>query len=397
MKEEYYSLLRCCLDPKKEPPRGIDKINWQELLSFAMEQSIVGIYWYGINTLSSASEDAKAAFSGNTPSMHDLLDWGAEAKSIELRNQTVNKYCGKAMKCFKVEGFCSCILKGQGNTLLYPAPYSRTPGDIDVWVIPTAERMQKAKSEATFWQRLLLSDRMETLRYVRSLTPGEKFKCQHIKFSIWDDMPMEVHFYPMYLEFLPSNIALQKFFKQYRDAQFANLQTLPDTDVKVAIPTPFFNAIYQLTHINVHLLIEGIGLRQFIDYYYVLRNVREEDHDAIRKILSRLHLSRLASAVMWIEQEVLGLPAQFCYIKPDAKRGRKLLREIETGGNFGHYDKRMNHSADEGFWHVQFRKIIKHSRYIVDYPTEELSEPVFRLYHYLWRQFYELKYNMFFK
>ena len=36
------------------------------------------------------------------------------------------------------------------------------------------------------------------------------------------------------------------------------------------IPTVEFNIIFQLTHIYSHLMNEGIGLRQLLDYYYVL-------------------------------------------------------------------------------------------------------------------------------
>ena len=36
------------------------------------------------------------------------------------------------------------------------------------------------------------------------------------------------------------------------------------------IPTVEFNIIFQLTHIYSHQMNEGIGLRQLLDYYYVL-------------------------------------------------------------------------------------------------------------------------------
>ena len=36
------------------------------------------------------------------------------------------------------------------------------------------------------------------------------------------------------------------------------------------IPTVEFNIIFQLTPIYSHLMNEGIGLRQLVDYYYVL-------------------------------------------------------------------------------------------------------------------------------
>ena len=38
------------------------------------------------------------------------------------------------------DGLRCCILKGQENALMYPNPYSRTPGDIDVWIDASRER-----------------------------------------------------------------------------------------------------------------------------------------------------------------------------------------------------------------------------------------------------------------
>ena len=72
-----------------------------------------------------------------------------------------------------------------------------------------------------------------------------------------------------------------------------------------------------------------------------------------------------------------------------------LLKEIEMGGNFGFYDPRK--PQNEGFWHLQFRKILQHSSFIIDYPSEELSEPFFRFFHYCWRVWYQLKWKLLFR
>ena len=108
-----------------------------------------------------------------------------------------------------------------------------------------------------------------------------------------------------------------------------------------------------------------------------------------------MYLSKLASAVMWILKNIFGLPDENLYIEPDEKRGRRLLEEIERGGNFGKYDPRK--PADEGFWHLQFRKTKQHAGLLMDYPSEELSEPLFRIAHFVWRQWYQLKWRLLFR
>ena len=46
--------------------------------------------------------------------------------------------------------------------------------------------------------------------------------------------------------------------------------SLPDGAGDIAVPTTAFNVIYQLTHLYHHFFDEGIGMRQIIDYYYVV-------------------------------------------------------------------------------------------------------------------------------
>ena len=373
--QDYLSFLRFCLSPESEVPSCVANIDWLKLYDFANMQSIAGIYAYTIT-----GDDARltaCSWMGNKPGAKEVLKWMKKKILIQRQNEELNTHCVKTVRGFTKGGFRTCILKGQGNTLFYRDPYIRSAGDIDIWV------------EGGRWK---------VFRFVRNLFPDAPFKCQHIELPIWKDIAVEVHFYPMYLENLWANRKLQKFYRQHEAEQFAHFVTLPGTDEQIAIPTPFFNAIYQLTHINVHILIEGIGLRQFIDYYYVLKNLTDEERKEAIRLLKTMNLGHLAASVMYIENTVLGLEDQYLLTQPDEKRGRHLLHEIEICGNFGKYDTRMNHGFDpktnqdkEGFWHVQVRKIIKNSHFITDYPSEELSEPIFRIAHFIWRQWYQVK------
>lgn len=106
-----------------------------------------------------------------------------------------------------------------------------------------------------------------------------------------------------------------------------------------------------------------------------------------------MHIDKLAAAVMYIEKEILGLDDQYLYVEPDIKRGQRLILEIAKGGNFGIY----NDSKTEitSFWGKQLWKLRRNSHFIMDYPSEELSEPLFRICHWIWRQWYQLKWKLF--
>ena len=63
-----------------------------------------------------------------------LLQWMAQCQMLEKANVRLNDAAIQVSEWFRKKGFRTCILKGQGNALMYPNPYSRTPGDIDIWV-----------------------------------------------------------------------------------------------------------------------------------------------------------------------------------------------------------------------------------------------------------------------
>ena len=66
------------------------------------------------------------------------------------------------------------------------------------------------------------------------------------------------------------NARLQKWFKRNADLQCLNVVSLPDGIGEIVIPTTAFNVVYQLTHLYHHFFDEGIGMRQIIDYYFVI-------------------------------------------------------------------------------------------------------------------------------
>ena len=97
--------------------------------------------------------------------------------------------------------------------------------------------------------------------------------------------------------------------------------------------------------------------------------------------------------MMYVQHEVLGLPEEKMIAPMDKKRGEMLLNDILCGGNFGHHDECHAWGRDtydgNGFKHgalghnlLRLHRDLRLLRY---YPSEALSEPIFRLWHYYWR------------
>ena len=205
----------------------------------------------------------------------------------------------------------------------------------------------------------------------------------HIELMI-NGIAVELHPTPAILNNPLYNHRLQKWLKRNVDLQCSNVVELPDDAGEIAVPTCAFNVVYQLLHLYHHYFYEGVGLRQILDYYYVV--ISDEAlmiRDTLQEELKHLGLWKFAGAVMYVLHEALGLPEEKMIALMDERRGKLLLAEILSGGNFGQYDERY------GFGHSSFghnmQRLCRDIRLVRFYPAEALSEPIFRTWHFFWR------------
>ena len=125
-----FDFLKYCLGGKDNVSNVVADIGWQQLYFFASKQAILGLCFDGIERLGREYSDELK----QNPIERDLLmTWMGKAQQIHRQNMMVNRVAAKLYSKFREDRLRCCILKGQGNALMYPNPYSRTPGDIDVW------------------------------------------------------------------------------------------------------------------------------------------------------------------------------------------------------------------------------------------------------------------------
>ena len=242
----FFTFMKYCLGCKGNISRVVAGMNWQELYSFASKQALLGLCFEGIERL---GKEYPEELKQNSIGRELLMNWMGKAQQIRRQNMKVNAVASKLFSMLREDGLRCCILKGQGNALMYPNPYSRTPGDIDVWVNASRERIMEYAS--------------------KKFVLGEDIRLQHLETSL-DGVPVELHFFPCSMNNPLYNARLQKWFKRNADLQCSNVVSLPDGIGEIAIPTTAFNVVYQLTHLYHHFFDEGIGMRQIIDYYYVV-------------------------------------------------------------------------------------------------------------------------------
>ena len=357
-----FLFLRYSLGDKVDMSIIVANIDWQQLYSFATKQTIIGISFDGIKRL---SEEYPEELKKNPIERDLLMTWMGVSQQIRRQNMKVNAVAGKLFAMLREDGLRCCILKGQGNALIYPNPYSRNSGDIDVWVNASREQITEYAK--------------------KHFKLGDDIRYQHIETSV-DGVPVELHFFPCTMNNPIYNARLQKWFKRNADLQCSHIVGLPDGTGEIAVPTLAFNVVYQLTHLYHHFFDEGIGMRQIIDYYYVVNNdellvIR----DTLQRELKHLGLWKFAGAVMYVLHEALGLSEEKLIAPIDEKRGRLLLAEILNGGNFGRHFTKYGHFTQQGMAKKYFLKIWRNMHFVRYYPAEALSEPIFRTWHFFWR------------
>ena len=234
----FFDFLRFCIGSAKEIPGSLKEADWKELYTIAKKQALLGVLFYGIRQLPKQL----------APEQKLLMQWMVMAEQIRKQNIRLFQDSVKVCQNFENEGFANCILKGQGNALLYPDPYMRTPGDIDIY---------------------LSGGRRKIMKYVDLVCPNQVMRYHHVDFPVMKTA-IEVHFTPSYMFCPIHNRRMQKWFEEEMGEQCNHRVSLPDGYGEIHVPQVSFNVIYILSHLYRHIFTEGIGLRQLLDYYYVV-------------------------------------------------------------------------------------------------------------------------------
>ena len=234
----FFDFLRFCIGSAKEIPDSLKEVDWKELYAIAQKQALLGVLFHGIRQLPKEL----------APEQKLLMQWMVMAEQIRKQNIRLFQDSVKVCQNFENEGFANCILKGQGNALLYPDPYMRTPGDIDIY---------------------LSGGRRKIMKYVDQVCPNQVMRYHHVDFPVMKTA-IEVHFTPSYIFCPIHNRRMQKWFEEVMGEQCNHRVSLPDGYGEIHVPQVSFNVIYILSHLYRHIFTEGIGLRQLLDYYYVV-------------------------------------------------------------------------------------------------------------------------------
>ena len=397
-----FDFLQVAVGNKKSLSVTIDDSAWLRLFNFCKRHTLIGVGFTAVEKLHAEGIECPANL---------RTQWMGMAFQIEKKNTLLNEQCKKLTDQYGHDGISTCILKGQGNLLNYPEELRarRMPGDIDVWCIPpqegidiTVEVKNNVVEFVNYNGIVAVIEYVRLLHRLNGLNERPIIRYHHIEAPIMAGTNVEVHFRVGFLNSPLRNRRMQRWFDVHADVCMKN-----KTQMGFAVPTSSVNVVYQMCHLFSHYFDEGLGLRQLMDYYFTLRvwhndvmkckdlqsqGMWRDGHETtvmspadIQAILRSFGMLKFTAAVMYVLHEVFAMPIHYYICEPNEKEGRKLLAEIMQGGNFGQYDTRDAALKKGGMMKHGVWKLKRVMRLVSSYPEEALWEPVFRMWHLLWR------------
>ena len=368
--QHFFSLLRKALGTSTDPIQPMKPEEWLAVYEMSRKQSISGILFVGLS-----KHYTPQALQDLGLKRYLRLKWLSTTMTLEKVYQRNQDDCKALNEFFQREGIPYCIFKGQALHRYYgDDAKTRHYGDIDVWT-PTLSVPEFA-------------DLLNT----RGIS--HKVKYAHAVFAYGQGTITEVHHMPAFFRHPGRNRRLKEWLKD----QFTNCTR---NDEGLMVPSVDFDLVYLMIHIYHHFMFEGIGIRQFVDYFYLLRHLHRQSQvsDAERQrieatraqamsVFKHLGMLRFVAGAMQVIHEALGLEAEALLCPPDAQAGKTILHEIVCGGNFGKFDKRYPRKTSNifarGFQSLRRRVTLMHFGV-----GETLVSPFWSIWQIVWRRGHE--------
>ena len=368
----FYQLLRMALGRQVSLPHTPNEQEWKALYELAKKQSLIGVCFAGVQKLQTQRQE---------PPEMTYLTWMGMAAKIQQRNEVVSRQCVELQGQLAADGLRSCVLKGQGVGALYRVHENdndnnqnssdlsmlRQSGDIDVWVD---------------------TDEEGALRWVKKYQRELDFDYKHVHLDVLEGTSVEVHYRPSTSR-VPWYMKRVEHFTREKTC-WTNAVALGDGMVNV--PSLEFNLVFILQHIFGHLFAEEMTLKQYLDYYFVLKQAHEKGADVQEayRWMQRMGMGSFARATMWLLREVFGMPEEWMRCEADADEGRFLLDRVMAKEQKA---KKGEHGSVRWHLSVFWAQQNKNLHLLTHYPLEVLFSPIWLARHFFWKRIWKMKHK----
>ena len=359
MPKVFFELIQVALGLRPSLSHSPSADEWAELYSMANKQLLIGVCFAGVHRLQQQRKEL--------PEML-YMTWMGMAVMIQQRNEVLNRRCVELQAKLSGDSVRSCVLKGQGVAQSYDKLAGlRQPGDIDVWVD---------------------TDEEGALRWVKKYQRELDFDYKHVHLNMFDGISVEVHYRPSMSRVPWYMRRVEQFTRE--NTCWTNVIKLGEGEIN--IPLLNYNLVFILQHIFGHLFAEEMTLKQYLDYYFVLKQAHEEDADtkAVFDEMKKIGMARFAEATMFLLHEVFGMPEEWMICKPDADEGRFLLERVMSK------ERKVKSGKHRSVrWHlsVLWAQQSKNLHLLIHYPIEVLFFPIWLVRHFFWKRIWKMKHK----
>lgn len=320
MEKELFALLRLGLGNSNPEQENLSDFimmpaeQWGKLGEKALEQGILGIIMDGVELL-----DATPYGPIKGLTKEQKLEWIGQAMQIEQANRHQIMVMNELAQKWDDGGCKVMVMKGQANSLMYPHPEHRSPGDIDCYLFENYQlgndiaKREGAKVDEGWYKHSQISYK------------GELF---------------ENHLFFVHTREGKRSKRLQKELEQA--LQVNEWNTFPDS--KVLLPPVQWNAMFLTYHACAHFLSEGLRLKQILDWaMFIKTHQNDVDWESFYEYCDRYHFRRFADAMTAISVNYLGIKIEKAEITTNSPYVEKILKSTL-------YDDDYIYNAGENIW-----------------------------------------------
>lgn len=285
------------------------------MMQIAEEQCVQGLV---INSLFRRNENIGKS---------NVLKCLSYKQQIEKNNKKLDDALVKLAAVLNAHNIGYVVFKGQTAAAYYPNPALRMAGDIDFYCADADYRRAQGIITKELGVNFEPTDIVD----------------RHDSFTM-DGVSFEMHYK---MEILGS-ARHQNLYDSIMDRAVAEPLYIDFGGTPVATLAPTYNVLHIFKHLFNHLLVEGVGIRQFCDLAIILeRNAGLIDADLLERSLRGIGYWKAFLATGAFLVKHLGLSAvKFPYHLSDKDYawGDKILNAVMAHGNFGRFNRRKTSS-----------------------------------------------------
>ena len=337
-------------------------VDWKKVYDISKAQTVQGLFVDSAIRLINEARSSESNVTINNPSRNEILTWYASLRQIQLRNQLFIKALRKMNEKFYVEGIRYVVVKGQVCAQRWPDPFLRIPGDIDLLIHPD----DFVKASALFKS------------FGAEVVENAEFK--HIEYQL-GGICWELHF--KLHRFAQSR--LQRWLDNQLIQVLENPPTMTIGDenrlmATIPILTPELELSHLLLHFIHHVVHEGCGMRQLIDFAVVLNDsLKKCNINFLKSCITELQLNRSLQVMLCLCEHVLGMskcPLSHNYSFLEKKMAKKIESRMMSDGNFGHCSGWVKPKGIYGSICYNLRSFRRSLTFICLWPKEEILFPL---------------------